>query len=184
MAVPECSYKYDWYQTNSHVTLTILKRGLSRESCAVNYNEPTLEVTIGSNENLFKANLFASINKSEITWNCTPSKVEIKLPKLVGIHWPSLTALQNTELNSTVLKSSQNWNELIKEVEKEEKETNGVDSLFKSIFKDADDDARKAMIKSYSESCGTVLSTNWNEIRDKKTEIKPPDDMEYRKYNS
>lgn len=40
------------------------------------------------------------------------------------------------------------------------------------------------MMKSYSESCGTVLSTNWNEIKNKKTEIKPPDDMEYRKYNS
>ena len=33
-----------------------------------------------------------------------------------------------------------------------------------------------------SESGGTVLSTNWNEIGDKKTEVKPPDGMEYKKW--
>ena len=32
------------------------------------------------------------------------------------------------------------------------------------------------------ESGGTCLSTNWKEIGNKKTEIKPPDGMEYKKY--
>lgn len=57
--------------------------------------------------------------------------MEIKLPKLVGSHWPSLTAAQDSKQKPIGSNSSQNWNELIKEVEKEEKETNGVDSLFK-----------------------------------------------------
>ncbi len=32
------------------------------------------------------------------------------------------------------------------------------------------------------ESGGTVLSTNWEDIAKEKTEIKPPDGMEYKKY--
>ena len=33
------------------------------------------------------------------------------------------------------------------------------------------------------ESGGTVLSTNWSEIGGKKTEVKPPDGMEYKKWD-
>jgi len=32
------------------------------------------------------------------------------------------------------------------------------------------------------ESGGTVLSTNWEDIKKQKTEIKPPDGMEFKKY--
>jgi len=38
------------------------------------------------------------------------------------------------------------------------------------------------MNKSYQESGGTVLSTNWSEIGATKTEIKPPTGMEHKKY--
>lgn len=68
-------FRYDWYQTNTYVTLTILKRGLNPENCSVNYNEPTLLITINLNEILFKADLFALINKDELSWICTPLKV-------------------------------------------------------------------------------------------------------------
>lgn len=54
--------------------------------------------------------------------------------------------------------------------------------FFQKLYKDADDDTRKAMVKSYTESGGTVLSTNWKEISKKRTEIRPPDGMEFKKW--
>jgi suppressor of G2 allele of SKP1 len=42
----------------------------------------------------------------------------------------------------------------------------------------ASDDAKRAMMKSYQESQGTVLSTNWQEVGKEKVEIKPPSGME------
>lgn len=33
-----------------------------------------------------------------------------------------------------------------------------------------------------SESGGTVLSTNWAEVGKEKVEVKPPDGMEFKKY--
>ena len=39
------------------------------------------------------------------------------------------------------------------------------------------------MMKSYVESNGTVLSTNWTEVGEKKVECTPPDGMELHKWS-
>jgi len=39
-----------------------------------------------------------------------------------------------------------------------------LQTLFSSIYANADDDSKKAMIKSYTESGGTTLSTDWGSI--------------------
>ena len=39
-----------------------------------------------------------------------------------------------------------------------------VDGFFKKLYAGADDDTRRAMMKSYQESGGTSLSTNWSEV--------------------
>jgi suppressor of G2 allele of SKP1 len=39
-----------------------------------------------------------------------------------------------------------------------------LQNLFSTIYKDASDDTRRAMIKSYTESGGTTLSTDWSKI--------------------
>lgn len=39
-----------------------------------------------------------------------------------------------------------------------------VDGFFKKLYANADDDTRRAMVKSYVESQGTSLSTNWSEV--------------------
>lgn len=42
-----------------------------------------------------------------------------------------------------------------------------VDGFFKKLYAGADPDTRRAMIKSYVESQGTSLSTNWSEVGSK-----------------
>lgn len=39
------------------------------------------------------------------------------------------------------------------------------------------------MNKSFSESGGTVLSTNWKEIGEKTVDVKPPDGTEFKAWN-
>jgi suppressor of G2 allele of SKP1 len=50
------------------------------------------------------------------------------------------------------------------------------------LYKNADDDTRKAMMKSYQESNGTALSTNWEDVRKGTVETKPPEGVEAKKW--
>ncbi|OAP60144.1 hypothetical protein AYL99_05146 [Fonsecaea erecta] len=45
-----------------------------------------------------------------------------------------------------------------------------VDGFFKKLYASADEDTRRAMMKSFYESNGTALSTNWKEVGSKKVE--------------
>lgn len=45
-----------------------------------------------------------------------------------------------------------------------------VDGFFKKLYAGADPDTRRAMMKSFTESNGTSLSTNWNEVGSKRVE--------------
>ena len=57
-----------------------------------------------------------------------------------------------------------------------------VNSFFQKLYSGADPDTRRAMMKSYSESNGTALSTNWEEVSKKTVETTPPTGMEAKKY--
>ena len=92
------------------------------------------------------------------------------------------------------------WDKIVKDVSKEEKDgkdDNGTaddddddddddgddtNKFFKKLFKGASPDVQKAMMKSYTESNGTALSTNWEEVSKGKVETVPPDGMEAKQW--
>lgn len=95
--------------------------------------------------------------------------------------WPRLLKDKNIELYNTknistdfygnMKKSYSEWNNVDKIIEKEladNEPTDDVNNFFKKLFGNADDDTKKAMMKSFIESGGTTLSTNWNEVKNKK----------------
>jgi suppressor of G2 allele of SKP1 len=54
--------------------------------------------------------------------------------------------------------------------------------LFQDIFANGSDETKKAMMKSFTESGGTNLSTNWSEVKKEKVKITPPDGMVAKPY--
>lgn len=80
-----------------------------------------------------------------------------------------------------------NWDKLAADIEKEEKNEKlegdaALNQLFQKIYGEGSDEVKRAMNKSFVESNGTVLSTNWADVGSKKVECKPPDSMEFKKY--
>lgn len=58
-----------------------------------------------------------------------------------------------------------------------------MNNLFKKIYSTSSEEVRRAMNKSFLESQGTVLSTNWNEVGTQQVEVRPPDGVEYKKWD-
>jgi suppressor of G2 allele of SKP1 len=59
-----------------------------------------------------------------------------------------------------------------------------LQGFFKKLYKDASPDTRRAMMKSYVESNGTALSTDWEDVGKKTVPINPPDGIEVKKWES
>ena len=100
----------------------------------------------------------------------------------------------STNTTSTGNKSKKNWDGITTEILSAEKEKtldedpnvsgdSTLNSFFQKLYGDADEDTRRAMVKSFSESGGTTLSTNWDEVRKGKVEVKPPAGSEWKKWD-
>jgi suppressor of G2 allele of SKP1 len=117
--------------------------------------------------------------------------VEINLKKKRNSHWLSLEKKEEDSVkvwnssNPIVVddkaKPRKNWDKLVKELEDTDKDEGTIQNTFQDIFKNADEDQRRAMEKSMYESGGTVLSTNWSEVGKGKVEVNAPDGMEAKK---
>lgn len=76
-----------------------------------------------------------------------------------------------------------NWEDFDKSISKADAggEPETPDDFFRKLYAGAGDDTRRAMMKSFIESGGTVLSTNWDEVGSKKVEPAPPEGVKYEK---
>ncbi|CCH44766.1 Suppressor of G2 allele of SKP1 [Wickerhamomyces ciferrii] len=77
-------------------------------------------------------------------------------------------------------KNARDWSKF--EIEDDDEEEGGEDAFFKKIYAGASEEGKRAMMKSYLESNGTALSTNWDEVGSKKVETSPPDGLEAKKW--
>lgn len=179
--------KYDWYQTETAVTVTVLLKNATEKNYSVKLDQNTVSLQANGIEPI-SLTLWNPINVEQSTHKASPSKVEIKLTKLIGQRWEALERKPAAEaseqaVTSTAAKKKHDWDKLSKQLEEDDETKDDVSALFKKIYADASEDTRKAMMKSYYESGGTVLSTNWAEVGAKEVEVKPPDGCEYKKWN-
>ncbi|KFB48683.1 hypothetical protein ZHAS_00016682 [Anopheles sinensis] len=176
--------KYDWYQTETAVTVTVLLKNAADKNYSVKLEQNSLRLQADDIEPI-ELNLWNPINVEQSTHKATPSKVEIKLAKLIGQRWEALerkVTAEEESAASSAARKKHDWDKISKELEKEDDEKDDVNDLFKKIYADANEDTKKAMMKSYYESGGTVLSTNWAEVGAKQVEVKPPDGCEFKKW--
>ncbi|KAF2851875.1 SGS-domain-containing protein [Plenodomus tracheiphilus IPT5] len=154
--------------------------------------------------------LYASIDPTQSKYRVTANKVEITLRKAtVGPKWHNLESdrkvasdeAPQSSIPSHVLSSKtnqpsgpvyptssksgpKNWDTVVQADldDKDEIEGDETSAFFKKLYSGASEEQQRAMMKSYSESGGTVLSTDWNDVGKKTVVPEPPEGMEARKY--
>ncbi|XP_059144037.1 protein SGT1 homolog [Physella acuta] len=194
--------KYDWYQTSTHVVVNILMKNIKQENLTVDSADRQLKIEIKDPRVSLDLTLAHRVDSQQTTIKVLSTKVEVKLKKGEGILWSKLEGDVEEEKICPVAAApipaepprypssshhAKDWDKLAKQVTEEEKDEKlegdaALNQFFQKIYADASDETKKAMMKSFTESGGTVLSTNWSEVGTKKVEVKPPDGMEFKKW--
>jgi suppressor of G2 allele of SKP1 len=91
-------------------------------------------------------------------------------------NWDTITTNLTKKPSTTPSDPSDNTSIVVDD--DEDTEGDATNAFFKKLYKNASPDVRRAMMKSYTESNGTSLSTSWDEVKKGKVETLPPDGME------
>jgi suppressor of G2 allele of SKP1 len=205
MAEPN-KIKHDWYQTETAVVVEVRIKGLKKEDVKVEFAATSLSVAAklpSASEYCLELDLAHPVLDAECSYKVLGTKIEIKMKKKTGTRWEALegagadpmagaggmaAANKTTEPLKYPSSSGKDWNKITTDIEKsleDDKEEGeaALNSMFQKIYGDGSDEVKKAMNKSFAESGGTVLSTNWSDIKKDKVDVKPPDGMEYKKWD-
>lgn len=150
--------------------------------------------------------LFHAVDPTTSTHEVLSTKLSLKLAKKErGIKWSSLEATSEQATVPTKMATpsstskgiayptssrsgAKNWDALEREAVKDAEEWEKPDGdaaankLFRDLFKNATPEVRRAMEKSYVESNGTALSTDWEKVSKGRVETVPPDSMVAKKW--
>ncbi|ANZ75088.1 BA75_02851T0 [Komagataella pastoris] len=173
--------RIDWYQNNTEVNISIFVKKIDKSSLNVDFGKDSLEASFplpdsGENYTYKIEKLFAQIDPSKSSYTVFGTKLELTLQKIEPIQWNSIELDQQTQPSTTHEESTLaypssskkkiDWSKLGDE-EDEAKDDQSPDAFFQQLYKNADDDSKKAMMKSFIESGGKSLSTNWDNVENK-----------------
>ncbi len=206
--------RFDFYQTDTVVTISIFVKAASDESLQVDVAEQSLTVkatssTTGSEYLLIIDPLFSTVDVTSSSYKVLSTKIDVILHKAQpGLRWlalqaspaqqnviptatPTVAASQTSKPAAPRAKSK--WDSFNPDADEDTPagakglaEAGGdeadINKFFQKLYADADDDTRRAMMKSYQESGGTTLSTDWSKVGKEQVKTHPPDGMEAKKW--
>jgi hypothetical protein len=234
--------RFDWYQTATTVTLTVMVKDVdgarSTVEVGARHVSAALALPAAGSEFVLDLDMYDALVPGEAAVSYRPAKVEVRLTKAEGAQymWRALEAAA-ADVPPAAVKAKvaglpaaaatgaapaapapapvppaaaataaaataappapagvkkakgKDWDALERAVEAEEaaEKPEGEEALFKlfrQIYAGGDEDTRRAMVKSFQTSGGTVLSTNWKDVaaKDYEAEVTAPEGMEVRRW--
>ncbi|KAK9457514.1 SGS domain-containing protein [Dipodascopsis uninucleata] len=191
--------RHEFYESDSNVTVSVFVKNAPKDA-QVEIGSDFFSITFklaNASDFLFELNnLKGQVIPESSTYKILSTKIEIRLQKAEpGVKWGSLITKEESSSNvsssypTSSKKGAKNWDKLVDELSEGrgdpiEEAGDGAAAFFQKLYADADDDTRRAMMKSYVESNGTALSTNWQEVQKEKMKVEPPAGMEAKKWES
>lgn len=159
----------DAYQMSGSVTVVIYTRDHEVKNLVMHPEEKSLTVECEvDGKKAIKAWAFgglvlpetAKIDQGKI-------KIEITLKKRENVQWKQ--PLEEEEKTKPLY---QKWREV--KIDEEEEKQEGFEAFVQKMYKDAPEETKRALMKSFIESKGTVLSGDWNDVGSRYVEPIPP----------
>jgi len=181
------------------VSVSIFLKNVKKEDANIVIKPESLSVEVklptSGSEYQLNIGLSDKVIPEESSTSILGSKIEIKMKKTRTAKWPSLEnsggQIQSWDIvadnkpekglsyPSSSKHGSKDWDALSREQPEEKLEGEAaLNKVFADIYKGASDEQRMAMQKSFQESGGTVLSTNWDEVGKGEVKGHPPKGMD------
>lgn len=164
----------DYFQTPTHINAYLYVPDLVNYTPAVVGTSSSFTVTFTNNTDpkssfVRTVNLHGAIEPELLQEKVYPTKLEIQMRKKTSGNWPSLeagAAASSSSASSAITPpTTKDWSKIqIEDDSDDELNSENPDDFFKALYADADDDTRRAMMKSFVESGGTSLSTDWDKV--------------------
>lgn len=201
-AKPKPGVRHDWFQTLTTITLNFFVKNRKDSDVKVNVQDKAFDIDIqlegGSTFTYNFDPLFGEVDASSVKVDVRVPKIEVTLTKKKATQWATLEAPEGTlaAVNATnttstaagaplpsAYSSRKDWNKAKIDLDEDKPEGEAAtNKFFKEIYAGAEDEQRRAMMKSFQESGGTVLSTNWKEVGAKNVDVQTPNGMEAKKW--
>ncbi|KAF8274069.1 SGS-domain-containing protein [Lactarius quietus] len=197
--------RHEFYETDEKLILTIFDRGADAAQVNVKF-EPRSITYENGDKNMHFHPLKGQIDPEQSSFVVGKVKVELRLVKAAQGRWGALIGeapdpLANSarvsapaeKAGTTLPQARKNWDSVSQTIldsdkaktSTEDPNVSGDSTLnefFQNLFANADENTKKAMMKSFQESGGTALSTNWDEVKKAPVPIKAPTGSEARKW--
>ncbi|KAF9787164.1 SGS-domain-containing protein [Thelephora terrestris] len=197
--------RYEFYETDDRLTLSIFDKGVDPADVQIKFEPRAFSYTRGDNEVQLEP-LKGQIDTEKSDYTVGKIKVEVRLAKVAAIRWGGLVGDAPDLLNtfpavatSTAAASAgqkpfyKNWDGITNTILSDDKPLStsddpnaggdaAVNKFFQEIYGNADENTKRAMMKSFVESGGTTLSTNWDEVGKSPVDVKPPQGSEWKKW--
>jgi suppressor of G2 allele of SKP1 len=169
---PVLPIRTDTYQTQKSCAVILYIRGHTVDDLIPHPDNQslTLELTVDGEKYVKGWAFYAPVNPANLKIDRGRVKIEIVLAKEAAVNWPRVEADE-----SATVALYERWNKVQLPKEEEDK-AEGLDHFLQKIYKDASPEAQRAMMKSITESQGTVLSTNWEDVGSRHVTPQPPKD--------